>query len=210
MPNTGGKEPGALEAHTLPSLVPSHSMFLSSERNATPPLEEAISHPRKFLGNSQMPSVTVRERSKLALEVSARFLSFNSLFASVRARRSEVRSALAGNAGADTAMAAASENAAAFCLLFSWATAPVALTVRTDLRVAVRPVLTLEESTCWGELKGHGCDKGESEVSHETGAGWEAITPVVRGRTQRFGCDDAGSFRASIDDPRARKQGNRE
>ena len=75
MPNTGGKEPGALEAHTLPSRVPSHSTSLSSDRNLTPPLEEAISQPRKFLGNSQTPSVTVRERSKLAEEVSARFFA---------------------------------------------------------------------------------------------------------------------------------------
>ena len=81
MPKTGGKEPGALDAHTLPSRVPSHSMSLSSERNLTPPLEEAISQPKKFLGKLHTPSVTVRERSKLAEEVAARFLSLSSLLA---------------------------------------------------------------------------------------------------------------------------------
>ena len=60
-----------MDAHTLPSRVPSHSMSLSSERNLTPPLLDAISHPKKFLGNSHTPSVTVRERSKLALDVRA-------------------------------------------------------------------------------------------------------------------------------------------
>ena len=153
MPNTGGKDPGAFDAHTFPSRVPSHSMSLSSLRNATPPFEDAISHPRKFLGNSQIPSVTVRERSKLALEVIDLFLSFNSLFASVLASRSDVKSALAGNAGAATAMAAASANAAAVWLLGvpSTATAPVAFTVRTDVRrVEVRPVLSLEESNACG------------------------------------------------------------
>ena len=50
----------------------------------------------KVLRNPQRPSVTRRDRSKLAPEVAARFLSFNSLLASVLASKSEVRSARAG------------------------------------------------------------------------------------------------------------------
>jgi hypothetical protein len=36
-----------LEAHTLPSRVPSHSMSLSSDRNFIPPWDDAISQPKR-------------------------------------------------------------------------------------------------------------------------------------------------------------------
>ncbi len=96
MPKTEGKEPGALEAQILPSAVPSHSILRSSVKNLTSPFSATFSHPKKFCGNPQRPSVTRRDRSKLAPEVAARFLSFNSLLASVLASKSEVRSARAG------------------------------------------------------------------------------------------------------------------
>lgn len=96
MPKTEGKEPGALEAQILPSAVPSHSILRSSVKYLTSPLSATFSQPKKFCGNPQRPSVTRRDRSKLAPEVAARFLSFNSLLASVLASKSEVRSARAG------------------------------------------------------------------------------------------------------------------
>ncbi len=96
MPKTEGKEPGALEAQILPSAVPSHSILRSSVKNLTSPFSATFSQPKKFCGNPQRPSVTRRDRSKLAPEVAARFLSFNSLLASVLASKSEVRSARAG------------------------------------------------------------------------------------------------------------------
>ena len=96
MPKTEGKEPGALEAQILPSAVPSHSILRSSVKNLTSPFSATFSHPKKFCGNPQRPSVTRRDRSKLAPEVAARFLSFNSLLASVLASKSEVKSARAG------------------------------------------------------------------------------------------------------------------
>jgi hypothetical protein len=44
----------------------------------------------RLLGNAHTPSVTVRERSKLAPEVARRFLSLSALLASVLASRSSV------------------------------------------------------------------------------------------------------------------------
>ena len=73
--------------------------------------------------------------------------------------------------------------AAAFCLSPSIATAPVALTDLTDLRWALRPVLTLEESTACGfGPGGNGHAKGEvEEVSRKSRGG--ARRP--RGRKHR-------------------------
>ena len=95
-PRKDGYEPEFLLAQILPASVPSHSTFKSSDKNLTSPFSAAFSHPKMFCGKLQNPSVTVRERSKFALDVAARFLSFNSLFASVFASKSEVRSARAG------------------------------------------------------------------------------------------------------------------
>ena len=103
MPKTGGAD--SLGRAHLAVAVPSHSSALSAERKATSPVEEAILQPSMFWGNLQTPSVTVRERSKLAEEVAARFLSLSSLLASVREEvGGEIR--LGGMAGPATRTAA--------------------------------------------------------------------------------------------------------
>lgn len=107
------KEPDCLLAQILPASVPSHSTFKSSDKYLTSPRVAALTHPKMLSGKLQKPSVTKRERSKFALDVAARFLSFNSLFASVLASKSLVKSARAGATFNDTDTAAAANNAAA-------------------------------------------------------------------------------------------------
>ena len=43
-----------------------------------------FSHPMRLSGNAQVPSVTVRERARLAYEVARRFLSFSALLSAER------------------------------------------------------------------------------------------------------------------------------
>ena len=84
----------------------------------------------------------------MALDVAARFLSLSSLFASVLARRSEVRSARAVYAGAAHEIASARATDAAFAFSSPiFATGEAALTARTAFAgLAGTPTRALEES----------------------------------------------------------------
>ena len=198
----GGKGAGRLGgAHlTVAGALALDVLVVRQELDAA--LEEAISQPRSSWG-TETPSVTVRERSKLAEEVSA-LLSLSSLF-SVRAR-SEVRSAFAGKRRGDRRGGAM---AAAFCLSPSIATAPVALTDLTDLRWALRPVLVLEESTACGfGPGGNGHAKGEvEEVSRKSRGG--ARRPRGRLETSCFCCSPPSASGGRTAKPREGASGAR-
>ena len=76
------------------------------------PNSAAFSQPNKLSGNLQKPSVTVRDLSKFAEDVAARFASFNSLFFSEAANKSSVKPACACMTGLDNVTTTAAAKAA--------------------------------------------------------------------------------------------------
>ena len=116
----GGKEPGALEAQIL--LGRALALDLEIVGQELDDLSARFAT-QKFC-ESARPSVTRRDRSKLAPEVAARFLSFNSLLASVLASKSEVRSARAGRLGGSRGETGETEGARAWSRSPSSSSAP--------------------------------------------------------------------------------------
>ena len=71
-----------------------------------------FSHPMRLSGNAQVPSVTVRERARLAYEVARRFLSFSALLSAERTSSAST-SALPVDTTSGAAASAASSSARA-------------------------------------------------------------------------------------------------